>query len=58
MITTTYTHLSDDALYTSIYTDLDALLSSTTSPHSLVPSRILVQVIMYTIKVGLEIGAW
>lgn len=58
MISATYTYLSDDDLYTSTYTDLDALLSSTTSPHSLVPSRILVQSIMYAVKVGLEIGAW
>lgn len=58
MTSTTYTYLSDDDLYTSIYTDLDALLSSTVNPHSLVPSRVLVQSIMYAVKVGLEIGAW
>lgn len=58
MIPVTYTYLSDDDLYTSTYTDLDALLLSTVSPYSLVPSRVLVQSIMYAVKVGLEIGAW
>lgn len=58
MIPATYTHLSDDDLYTSTYTDLDILLSSTVSPYSLVPSCVLVQSIMYAVKVGLGIGAW
>lgn len=58
MIPSSYFILSDDFLYASIYTDLDNLLSSSTSPHSLIPGRVLVQSIMWAVRVGLEIGAW
>lgn len=58
MIPLAYSSFSDTSLYVSVYSDLDALLSSSTNPYSLIPSALLVSSIMRGIRLGLEIGAW